>query len=95
MHGAPGDTIRVANIESKDDCRAYRVFQYYIDELIEGDHARMPADTDAAEAERNVFLCEPHTRWCLSSCTEGMAGPMRVHRAWRRPASSGAGRTLC
>ena len=43
-----GDIITVQNISEKRDCRAYRVFEHYIDQLEEriGD-------------QETAFLCEP------------------------------------
>ena len=66
----PGDTIRVTNVGSRQECRAYRVFRYYIRELVKGERRRLRACSDAeatseadrkAEAYRNVFLCKPTT----------------------------------
>ena len=67
----PGDTIRVTNVGSRQECRAYRVFRYYIRELVKGERGRLRAcssDADATseaarkvEAYNNVFLCEPTT----------------------------------
>ena len=54
-----GDTITVTNISSKYDCRAYRVFRYYIKELTREVYARLPAGSAREDAERQVFLCEP------------------------------------
>ena len=59
-----GDTICVANVQRKSDCRAYRVFRYYIKKLIGYEYDRLEShafDDDAArqaEAASNVFLCE-------------------------------------
>jgi hypothetical protein len=58
----PGDTIRVSNVSRKEDCRAFRVFRYYIRELVDDERQRlrsacsqMPEDDVEAEAYHNVF----------------------------------------
>ena len=59
-HPQPGDTIRVSNVTSKYDCRAYRVFRYFIKRAIRKMRGRMPENADRADADKEVFLCEPH-----------------------------------
>ena len=57
-----GDTIVVSNISCKSDCRAYRVFKYYIKQrardLLERLHAR-DSNSTAQEALSRIFLCDP------------------------------------
>ena len=59
-HPQPGDTIRVSNVTSKYDCRAYRVFRCFIKRAIRKMRGRMPENADRADADKEVFLCEPH-----------------------------------
>ena len=56
------DTIVVEDIRNKHDCRAYRVFRYYIRKLVKDRCDRLPDEATSAErrAVRNgIFLCEP------------------------------------
>ena len=57
-----GDTIIVEDINSRHDCRAYRVFRYYIRKLIKDRCDRLPAEATSAErraVRQGIFLCEP------------------------------------
>ena len=54
-----GDEILVQNISTKHDCRAYRVFRYYIQKLISDRGGRHPDETTRENAKNEVFLCEP------------------------------------
>ena len=57
----PGDIITVEDIHNKYDCRAYRVFRYYIHKLVKDRCDRLPEEATSAErrTERNkIFLCE-------------------------------------
>ena len=74
----PGDTIRVCNVQRKRDCRAYRVFRYYINELVCDEYATMANDENVAEIVRqvealdSVFLCKEDSqgRGCkVFTCT--------------------------
>ena len=92
-HPTPGDTIKVTNVMRKRDCRAYRVFRYYIRQLVGDERERLESCADAgdeaelkAEAERNVFLCEPTRQGdagarCMRARTaSGRAGSARRRR---------------
>ena len=54
-----GDEIVVQNVRKKVDCRAYRVFRYYIKKLIADKVARHSDNTTLCEAKQSVFLCKP------------------------------------
>ena len=54
-----GDELVVQNISSKRDCRAYRVFRYYIWKLISDRSGRHSDNTTRENAKNEVFLCEP------------------------------------
>lgn len=54
-----GEIILVQNISQKADCRAYRVFKYYIRELIHKMRERHPDHTTDRDAVNQIFLCEP------------------------------------
>ena len=45
-----GDTIRVTNVTKKQDCRAYRVFKYYIRKLVKDECARLPPNANQRHA---------------------------------------------
>lgn len=67
-YASPGDTIRVTNVTRKEDCRAFRVFRYYIRNLVSDEQDRLRSSCVHAterelrsEAYRNVFLCEETT----------------------------------
>ena len=49
-----GDIIRVNDIRQRRDCRAYRVFNHYIDKLIS---ELMDGSLEEQEAMDRVFLC--------------------------------------
>ena len=53
---SPGDTIEVRDIACKDDCRAYRVFQYYIDKMVETQQERVYDDEELANTEESIFM---------------------------------------
>ena len=61
-HPRKGDIIiTVEDIHNKYDCRAYRVFRYYINKLVRDRCDRLPEEATSAErrTERNkIFLCE-------------------------------------
>ena len=64
-YATPGDKICVTNVTRKADCRAYRVFRYYIRKLVSGEQDRLRSSCVHAterelrsEAYRNVFLCK-------------------------------------
>ena len=59
-HPQPGDTIRVSNVTSKYDCRAYRVFRYFIKRAIRKMRGRMPENADRADADKEVFKAKPN-----------------------------------
>ena len=81
----PGDTIRVANITRKEDCRAFRVFRYYIRELVSGERDRLRACGQASEggikeeARANVFLCERSTGKTQSYLSSEYSYYFQVH----------------
>ena len=71
-----GDRITVKNISGKRDCRAYRVFRYYIKKRATSLRDQLQAqgeDIELAEAEAQIFLCEPHEEggcdvWTCNAC---------------------------
>ena len=48
-HPAPGDTITVTNVKRKRDCRAYRVFCYYIGKLVRDERERLRSGHEDAD----------------------------------------------
>jgi hypothetical protein len=61
-HPEKNDTIIVDDIQGRHDCRAYRVFRYYIRKLTDDRCNRLPGEATRAErraVRSSIFLCEP------------------------------------
>ena len=60
-----GDIIRVKDIRQRSGCRAYRVFNHYIDKLIS---ELVDGGLEEQEAMDRVFLCRRDDSAVLAGC---------------------------
>jgi hypothetical protein len=65
-HRSNTHVITVRNVTRPRDCRAYRVFRYYIRRLQRKERERIGDDVDENEVNSSVFLCNP--------CDDGVLG---------------------
>jgi len=65
-HRSNTHVITVRNVTRPRDCRAYRVFRYYIRRLQRKERERIGDDVDGNEVNSSVFLCNP--------CDDGVIG---------------------
>ena len=67
------DTIIVENVTCKRDCRAYRVFEYYIEKLQKDQCDKLSHGATEAEVQEElnrIFLCEKVSNGCrVIACT--------------------------